>query len=184
MQNAIKSSKILQLSTSLILGIVFGFLLQKGGVTSYDVIIGQLRLKDWTVVKIMLSAVITGTVGVHLLRSLKLVQLHPKPGSVGMSLIGGLVFGIGFAVLGYCPGTAMGAVGQGSMDALAGVAGIVIGAGLFAAVYPRLKTRILSAGDFGDLTIPRLLKVNEWVVVIPVVAMLLGLLAWLEAAGL
>jgi len=50
----------LQLSIGLLTGILFGFLLQKGGVTKYDVIIGQLLLTDFTVVKIMLSAVITG----------------------------------------------------------------------------------------------------------------------------
>ncbi len=50
----------LQLSIGLLTGILFGFLLQKGGVTRYDVIIGQLLLTDFTVVKIMLSAVVTG----------------------------------------------------------------------------------------------------------------------------
>jgi uncharacterized protein len=184
MYESIRSNRKMQLTVSLGIGILFGFLLQKGGVTRYDVIIGQLLLKDWTVVKIMLSAVITGTLGVHALHSLKLVQLHPKPGSIGTSLIGGLIFGIGFAVLGYCPGTAMGAVGQGSLDAIAGIAGIIIGAGLFAAFYSKLKSTILQFGEFGDLTIPRYLRVNEWIVVIPAAIMLIALLAWLEVSGL
>jgi uncharacterized membrane protein YqhA len=167
------------------IGVVFGFLLQKGGVTNYDVIIGQLLLLDFTVVKIMLSAVITGTLGVHLLRSLGMAQLHPKPGSVGASVIGGLIFGVGFGTLGYCPGTVAGAVGQGYLDALfGGVIGVLIGAGVFAAFYPRLEAGVLHKGDFGELTLPQVLKVNPWIVVIPGVFVLAVFLLVLEKAGL
>jgi hypothetical protein len=174
-----------QLVIGLILGIAFGFLLQRGGVTRYDVIIGQLLLRDFTVVKIMLTAVVVGTVGVHLLCTCGLAELHPKPGSVGSSVLGGLLFGVGFGVLGYCPGTVAGACAQGSLDALfGGVVGILLGAGLFAGLYPRLEGAILAKGDFGDVTLPRALKVNHWVVVIPVVAVLVGLLLWIEKAGL
>lgn len=121
----------------LLIGIVFGFLLHKGGVTKYDVIVG------------------------------------------------GLIFGVGFAVLGYCPGTIAGAVGNGSLDALfGGVVGIVIGSGLFAALYPKLKSGILAKGDFGELTFPKLFKVNDWMVVIPGAALIVLLLFWLESTGL
>jgi len=101
-----------QLVIALLGGICFGFLLQRGGVTRYEVFMGQLLLTDFTVFKIMLTAVITGMVGVHLLRSLGLAQLHPKPGSLGSSVIGGLIFGVGFAIVGYCPCTVAGAVAQ------------------------------------------------------------------------
>lgn len=185
MLKTLHARKGTQLVLGLIVGIVFGFLLQKGGVTNYDVIMGQLRLTDFTVVKIMLAAVVTGMVGVHLLRSLGLAQLHPKPGSLGASVIGGLLFGVGFGTLGYCPGTVAGAVGQGFLDALfGGVVGILIGAGVFAAVYPRLQGPVLSRGDFGELTVPQLLRVNAWVVVTPVVVLLVLLLMWMEKAGL
>lgn len=174
-----------QLVLGLLIGVVFGFLLQKGGVTDYNVIIGQLLLTDFTVLKIMLAASITGMLGVHLLRSLGYAQLHPKPGSLGATVIGGLIFGVGFAVLGYCPGTVAGAVGQGALDALfGGVVGILIGSGIFAALYPRLQRSILRVGDFGELTIPQALKVkNAWVVVIPVAVALTALLWLLETAG-
>ena len=62
---------------ALFLGIVFGFLLQKGGVTRYEVIIGQLLLLDFTVLKVMLSAVLAGMLGIQVLLQLKLVALHP-----------------------------------------------------------------------------------------------------------
>jgi hypothetical protein len=169
----------------LALGIAFGFLLQKGSVTEYDVIIGQLLLTDWSVLKIMLSAVVTGMLGVHLLRSLGLAQLHPKPGSIGTSVIGGLIFGIAFAILGYCPGTAAGAVGQGALDALVGgVIGMVIGSWAFATLYPKLQKPVLAKVDFGTTTLPQLLKVNPWVVVVPAAILLTATLVWMEIAGL
>lgn len=185
MLTGLHSKKGAQLVLGLLAGIVFGFLLQKGGATRYDVIIGQLLFDDFTVVKIMLSAIVVGMIGVHLLRSLGLAQLHPKQGSWGSILIGGLLFGCGFATLGYCPGTVAGAVGNGHLDALiGGVGGILLGAWLFAVMYPRLKATILNKGDFGDTTLPELLKVNAWYVVFLVATVLVGLLALLEWAGL
>jgi hypothetical protein len=179
------SSKGGQLVLGFLAGVVFGFLLQKGGATKYDVIIGQLLLEDFTVVKIMLSAVVVGMIGVHVLRSLGLAQLHPKPGTLGSIVIGGLLFGCGFATLGYCPGTVAGAVGNGQLDALVGgVGGIVLGAWLFAVLYPTLQRSILGRGDFGSVTFPELLKVNAWLVAVPVAAGLVGVLVLLEWAGL
>jgi|WetSurSiteA1Bulk_404760.scaffolds.fasta_scaffold24705_2 uncharacterized protein len=169
----------------LIFGILFGFLLQKGGATKYDVIIGQLLLIDFTVLKIMLSAVLTGMIGIYLMKTLGWVKLSPKSGSMGINIIGGLIFGVGFSVLGYCPGTIAGAIGNGYLDALVGgLAGILIGTGIFAALYPRLKSGILKKGDFGNMTLPQLFNVNDWVVVVPVAGLIFLLLIWLELAGL
>lgn len=169
----------------LVFGIVFGFFLQKGGVTKYDVIVGQLLLVDFTVLKVMLSAVITGMIGIYFMKSMGWVKLHPKPGSAGMNIIGGLIFGVGFALLGYCPGTIAGAVGNGYLDALiGGILGILIGAGLLASIYPKIKNGILKKGNFGTITLPELLKVNAWVVIIPLCILLVLLLCWIESAGL
>ncbi|NSW56189.1 MAG: YeeE/YedE family protein [Armatimonadetes bacterium] len=185
MLKGLHGDKSKQMYVGLLLGICFGFLLQRGGATSYDVIIGQLLWHDFTVVKIMLSAVLVGMIGVHALRSLGLAELHPKAGSVGMTVIGSLIFGVGFGVLGYCPGTVAGAVGQGSLDAVfGGVVGILIGAGLFASVYPELQKGILNKWHFGELTFPQLFNVNPWVVVVPVSGLIVGLLLWIESAGL
>lgn len=165
-------------------GIVFGFLLQKGGATKYDVIVGQLLLTDNTVLKIMLSAIVTGMIGIYLMKSLGWIQLSVKSGSVGMNVIGALIFGVGFAVLGYCPGTIAGAIGNGYLDAIVGgLAGIILGTWIFAVMYPKLKDGILKKGDFGEITIPRLLKVNDWMVVVPAVALIVSLLIWIERAG-
>ena len=181
MLSALHSRKGVQLVLGLVFGIAFGFLLQKGGVTKYDVIIGQLLLKDFTVVKVMLSAVIAGMFGVHLLQGLGMANSHVKGGSLGATAVGGLIFGVGFGVLGYCPGTIAGAVGNGFLDALVGgVPGIIIGSGIFAALYPRLQETILNRGDFGELTLPQLLKVSPWAVIFPLAAVLTALLWAIE----
>lgn len=169
----------------LLFGVIFGFLLQKGGVTRFDVIVGQLLLEDFTVVKIMLTAVAVGTVGIHLLKHLGWAAFSPKRGSWGRNAVGGLIFGVGFALLGYCPGTIAGAIGSGWLDALAGgLPGILLGSALLAAVYPRLRAGIFSRGDFGDLTLPRLFKVNDWLVIAPLLAVIALLFFLLERAGL
>ncbi|MFO7368983.1 MAG: YeeE/YedE thiosulfate transporter family protein [Bacteroidales bacterium] len=165
-------------------GILFGFLLHKGGATKYDVIVGQLLLTDFTVVKIMLSSIATGMIGVYFMKSQGWIKLSLKSGSVGMNVVGALIFGVGFAVLGYCPGTIAGAIGNGYLDAIVGgLAGILLGTWIFAVMYPKLKDNIMKKGYFGDITIPRLLKVNDWVVVVPAVVLIVLLLFWIEKAG-
>ncbi len=181
----VKRNRSAPLLWGLLFGIIFGFLLQKGGVTKYDVIVGQLLLEDFTVVKVILTAIIVGMIGIHVMKSLGWIQLHPKSGSFGMNVFGGLIFGAGFAVLGYCPGTIAGAVGNGYLDALVGgVIGILLGAGLFANVYPRLRNKILKKCFWGDVTFPKLLRVNDWVIVIPFVILLSAILWFMEVKGL
>lgn len=185
MQTSVPKKDISPLLWGLAFGIVFGFLLQKGGATKYDVIVGQLLLNDFTVLKIMLSAVLIGMIGIHAMKTLGWVELYPKSGSAGMNIIGGLIFGVGFAVLGYCPGTIAGAIGNGALDALVGgLVGILIGSGLFASLYPRLSQGILMKGDYGDVTFPRLFKVNEWVIVTLAATLIVIVLYWLERAGM
>lgn len=174
-----------QLLIGLAMGFAFGFLLQKAGVTTYDVIINQLLFRDFTVLKVMLTAMVAGMIGFHALKGLGLATPKVKPGGIGSTLVGALIFGVGFGTLGYCPGTVVGAVGQGALDALfGGLIGALVGAGLFAALFPRLKAGILSKGFFGEATFPQLFKVNPWAVVIPVSLAVIGLLYWLEASGL
>jgi hypothetical protein len=118
------------------------------------------------------------------MKSMGWIELSLKKGSVGMNVIGALIFGVGFAVLGYCPGTIAGAIGNGYLDAIVGgLAGIILGTWIFAVMYPKLKDGILKKGDFGDITFPRLLKVNDWAVVVPAVALIILLLFWIEKAG-
>jgi len=185
MLKELRKSREFQLLAGLVIGIFFGFFIQRGGVTHYDVIIGQLLLRDFTVLKMMLTAVLTGTVGVHFLVSRGFASLHVKSGSLGQTAVGGLIFGVGFAMLGYCPGTLAGAIGQGSLDALvAGLPGILLGAWLFSLVYPMIKGKAYPLGHFGTLTFPELLKKGTWPVVLSFVVGIAAFLAVLEMAGL
>ncbi len=179
MFDSLHTNRRLQLKLGLTMGIVVGVLLQKAGLTRYDVIIGQLLFKDWTVVKVLLSAIIVGTLGVHWLKSLGLIRLQPKPASIGTSVVGGIIFGVGFALLGYCPGTLSGAIGQGALDALTGgLPGILLGAGVFAHFYPTINAYILRKGDIKATTFPEVFHLDRWIFVIPVV-LVLGVLLWL-----
>ncbi len=174
-----------QMLLGLATGIAFGFLLHRGRVTDYGVLVGQLLLEDFTVLKVMMSAVTTGMLGVHALVSLGFARLHPKPGSLGSTVIGSLIFGAGFGLLGYCPGTVAAAAAGGRLDALlGGLPGIVVGAGLFARAYPGLRKAVLGRGWFGELTIPEMLGVGRWAVVVPMALLLIACLVLVEVLGL
>lgn len=178
-------NKKLQLLLGLLIGIVFGFLLQKGGVTKYDVILGQLRLMDFTVLKIMLSAVIVTMLGISYWYPKGKIQLHPKSGSIKNSIVGGLLFGVGFAILGYCPGTIAGAVGNGYVDGLlGGMLGIIIGSGIFASMYSGLKKKKLIENDhFSEVSLFHRMKGSPFKYTIPFALVLIGIMTILELAG-
>ncbi|UUX92396.1 YeeE/YedE family protein [Methanoplanus endosymbiosus] len=177
-------NRTFQLILGLITGIAFGIFLQKGGVTYYDVILGQLLLTDFTVVKLMVTAILVGMPGVYLLIHLKHAKLHINIGSVSTIVIGGLIFGAGFAVLGLCPGTVAGALGQGSLDAFFGIIGIMLGAGLFALIYPKIKENLLIYKKMSYTTVPEMLGIKP-AYLIPVILILgAGFIYVLENLGL
>jgi hypothetical protein len=155
-----------KLITGALFGLVFGFLLQKGGVGKYNVLIGQLLLQDWTVVKIMLTAIVVGMLGIFPLHHFAKVNLHIEPTRVGANIIGGLIFGAGFGLLGYCLGTAAVALGQGSWDALFGMAGLIAGSWIFAELSGWTKRTIETWGDLGKVLLPDLLPVPRGVFVV------------------
>lgn len=161
----------------LITGIAFGFLLQRGAVTKHLVILKQLLLRDFTVVKIMGTAVAVGAVGFQALVASGQTPLEVKPLQLGALLGGALLFGIGMAVLGYCPGTTVAAAGEGRRDALAGVLGMAVGALAFVAVYPLMKSVRGALGDEGELTLPMITGTSPWLWVSALVMAVLG--AWL-----
>jgi uncharacterized membrane protein YedE/YeeE len=142
-------------------GFVFGFLLQKGGVTRYEVIVNQFRLKDFTVLKTMLTAIVVGGLGVHFLAEEGLAKLSIKPAILVANVAGGLIFGVGMVVLGLCPGTAVAALGERNRRALAGILGMIVGAFVQAETYGLLAGLARSV-DLGQLTLPTLLAVSPW----------------------
>lgn len=168
----------------LITGILFGFFLQKGRVLRYDKQISALLMQDMTIVKFMLSHIVVAMVGVYFLLDLGLVKLSLKPTILGAVVFGGLIFGLGWGLLGYCPGTSLGALGEGRIDAIWGIAGMVVGAAIYAEAFPYLQKTVLTWGNFGKITIPQVLGVNHWFVIIPFILLVGALFAWFEKKGL
>ncbi len=168
----------------LVTGILFGFFLQKGRVIRYDKQLAALRLKDMTIVKFMMSHIVVAMVGVYILYDMKLVQLSIKPTILGGVILGGLIFGLGWGLIGYCPGTSLGALGEGRWDAVWGILGMLMGAAIYAELYPLMKGTVLTWGNYGAITIPKVLGINHWPVIAVIVTGTLLLFRWLEKKGL
>ena len=168
----------------LVTGLFFGFLLQKGRVLRFEKQVGAMLLKDMTILKFMLSAIIVGMVGVELMSGAGIITMSHKPMNVGALLVGGALFGAGWAVMGYCPGTSMGALGEGRWHAIFAIAGMVTGAAIYAELYPFFKSTVLSWADYGKIGLPEALGVSPWVVIIVFACVVLGLFRWFESKGL
>jgi hypothetical protein len=152
-----KADSARQLMLGLLFGVVFGFLLQKSGVAKYEVLMGQFLLTDFTVIKVMLTAIIVGMLGIFLLRALGLVEMHVKPTRYAANIAGGLLFGVGLGLLGYCPGTGVVALGQGNFDAIAGILGLMAGSYIYAETSGYLGSTIQKIGNRGGIMLPDLL---------------------------
>ena len=137
-----------------------------------------------TIVKFMLTSVLVAMVGVYLLKDLGVARLSIKPTVLGGNITGGLLFGVGWALFGYCPGTAVDALGEGRWDTVWGLLGMLTGAAVFAESYPVLKVSVLKWGDFGKITIPQILGVNHWIVIIVFVLGGILMFRWFEKRGL
>jgi len=174
------ATPISELLTGALFGLAFGFLLQKGGVGKYHVVIGQLLLQDWTVAKIIITAIVVGKLGVFTLHHFAKVNLHIEPTRIGANIIGGLLFGAGFALVGYCPGTVAAALGQGNWDALFGMAGLIAGSWMFAELSGWTKRTIETWGDLGKVLLFDLLHVPRSMFVIGLAVALTTLLVLLE----
>jgi|LSQX01.1.fsa_nt_gb uncharacterized membrane protein YedE/YeeE len=174
----------LQLRFGLVTGMVFGVLLQRAQVIRYDKQLAALRFKDFTILKFMMSAIIVGMIGTYFLYDQGLVKLSIKPTILGGTITGGVLFGVGWALLGYCPGTSVGALGEGRTDALWGILGAVAGAALYAEMYPYLQDTLLKMHDYGKITLPQLLGVNHWIVIAGVSVVFLLSFVLMEKKGL
>ena len=89
-----------------------------------------------------------------------------KPTELGGNIIGGLLFGVGWGLFGYCPGTVEGAVGEGRWGSLWGLVGMLTGATIFGEAYPFLKQTVLTWGNLGKITLPQVLGVSHWPVIV------------------
>ncbi len=177
-----KNKSFGRLFQGLVVGIIFGFLLQKGGVSKYDVIMGQLRLTDFTVIQVILTAIIVTMLGISFFYPLGKIEVKTKPGSIRNAAIGGLMFGIGFGILGYCPGTIAAAIGNGYVDAMTGgLLGIVLGTIIFAQLYNKLTDmKILTTDTFSEFNLFHYFKANPFTYTIPISLVLILILYVLE----
>lgn len=171
------AAKLLQAG---VFGLIFGFLLQKGGVAKFDILIGVLLLENFVVIQVMLSAIIVGMVGAHLLERAGVLELQIKETAYGSNILGGLIFGVGFALMAYCPGTGAAAVGQGNFDAIAGIVGMVVGSYLFALTSKFSSGSLTNWGTRGEITLADLVGVSRGVVIAIAVPVLVGFLVVLD----
>ncbi|HHN48437.1 MAG TPA: YeeE/YedE family protein [Bacteroidales bacterium] len=168
----------------LITGVVFGFLLQKGRVIRFEKQVGALLIKDMTILKFMLSAILVGMVGIFILSDMGVTTLSHKPMNVGAVVIGGILFGIGWAVMGFCPGTSSAALGEGRLHALFAILGMLVGAAVFAELYPFLSSTVMTWKDFGKIGLQDAFSVSHWVLVPIFWAAVIGLFFLFEKKGL
>lgn len=160
-------SQDISLLLAVILGIFFGLFLERGGLGNPHKLTGVFYLTDFTVPKVMFTAILVAAFGLYLLSDLKLIDMTRVwivPTFFWPQLVGGAIFGIGFIFSGYCPGTAVAAVASGRLDALVTIIGIGAGSLLFAILYPIIEGLYLSSA-MGMATLPRLLNISHWIVI-------------------
>lgn len=150
------------LFAAVLLGAVFGLLLHRGGVACHAVIVNQFRFRDFTVLKIMLTAIVVGGIGVLVLNSAGLANSHIKAANLLGIVLGAGIFGVGMVTLGYCPGTAIAAAAAGSVHALAGLAGTIVGGVLYAFSFPWISAKILPVGALGKVRLPDVTGIPAW----------------------
>jgi uncharacterized protein len=168
----------------LITGILFGFLLQKGRVLRFDKQVGAMLLKDMTIFKFMLSAILVGMVGIQLLADAGVIALSHKAMNIGAILVGGALFGCGWAVMGFCPGTSIGALGEGRWHAIFAIAGMVVGAAIYAELFPVFKSTVLAWKDFGKIGVAEALGISPWLIISVFWAGIIWMFFWFERKNL
>ncbi len=144
------------------MGILFGVLLHRGGVANYNVIVNQFRFKDFTVLKLMFTAIIVGGIGVLLLKEAGQAQYHIKPANMLGVALGAALFGVGMVLYGYCPGTGVAAMATGSIHATVGFAGMLVGGVLYALSFNWVTANIQNVAALGKVRLPDITGVPDW----------------------
>jgi uncharacterized protein len=164
---------------ALLVGLAMGVLLQRVGASSPALIARNLRLENLSIIKFMATAIGVGTVVVYLAGLWLPMHLDIKPAYVLGVLAGGLVFGVGFGVGGYCPGTCVVGLGEGRKDALWALVGGIFGALVFTLVYDALLAPVVKLLDLGKLTLAGALHLPALLVAALLGAVVLAAVTWL-----
>jgi hypothetical protein len=166
--------------TGLLMGVVFGFALEKSRVFEPGVIVGQMQLRNFIMLKVFLTAVATGAVVLAVLNGFGFVKLQPKAALYAADVIGGLILGAGIALAGACPGTVLAQAGVGYRDALFTLAGGLVGAVAYSYAQPALSKSFLGQGG-GKLIFTDLAGIPYWAGALALAAALVLVLLALEA---
>ena len=173
------------LVVAFVIGIGFGFFLERAGFGSAKKLTSQFYLDDLAVFKVMFTAIVTAMLGVFYLSWLGLMDLSLVDlvtTNLWPQIVGGLVLGFGFVIGGYCPGTSMVAAVTGRIDGMVFILGVMAGVIAFGEAFPLLKG-FYESGDFGRLTLPQAFHLPYGLVVFLVVVMAVGGFAgagWVE----
>lgn len=147
-------SVALAVLTGVLMGVVFGFALEKSRVFEPGMIVGQMQLRNFIMLKVFLTAVATGAIVLAVLNGFGFVKLQPKATLYAADLAGGLLLGAGIALAGACPGTTLAQVGVGYRDALFTLVGGLFGAVVFSYAQPWFDPNLIGTGPkliFTDL---------------------------------
>lgn len=171
---------------AMVLGFGFGFVLERAGFGSGCKLTAQFRLTDWSVFKVMFTAIVFAAVGMYVLEQsgwLNTQSLYVPVPYLWAIVAGGAAIGAGFALGGYCPGTSAVGVMTGRIDALVFLLGILIGTFAFAGLFDQLEALTVA----GELTqgdrLPEALGLPEWLVLAAMVAAAIGVYSlggWFE----
>ncbi|AMN43722.1 YeeE/YedE thiosulfate transporter family protein [Rhodoplanes sp. Z2-YC6860] len=154
------SSVIPAIIAGLVMGVVFGFALEKSRVFEPGIIVGQMQLRNFIMLKVFLTAIATGALVLAALNGLGFVKLQPKAALYAADAIGGLILGAGIALAGACPGTTLAQIGAGYRDALFTLAGGLLGAVVFSYAQPLLDRALIGTGP--KLIFTDLLGIPYW----------------------
>ena len=121
-------SLFVAIAVGLLMGIVFGFALEKSRVFEPGIIVGLMQLRNFIMLKVFLTAIVTGAVVLAVLNGFGFVKLQPKAALYAADIVGGLILGAGITLAGACPGTTLAQIGAGYRDALFTLIGGLCGA--------------------------------------------------------
>ena len=176
--------------SGLVCGALFGYVLENAGFGSPCKLTAQFQLRDWSVFKVMFTAIVVAAGGLALLRAVGLLapdSLFVPPAMLAASALGGVLIGAGFAIGGYCPGTSVVGLVSGRLDALLFLLGIMAGTALFAANFgPALEGLMGSwALEQGDTFADAFGLADGWMMAILLLALagVYRLGGWFEARG-
>ena len=156
-----------EMLSGLLCGVLFGVVLENAGFGSPCKLTAQFRLTDWSVFKVMFTAIVVTSVGLTALSGMGWIRLDAifvPPALLGAAALGGALVGAGFAVGGYCPGTSVVGAVSGRMDAWVFLLGLLLGTVVFALGFDAFEP-LTVAGDFaGGDTLGEALQVSDWLI--------------------